>query len=43
LKARVWSVDFDLSRLPEVGMDGSDTRYLILLDESELKTLIAQD
>jgi len=43
LKARVRSVDFDLSRLPEVGMDGSDTRYLTLLDESELKTLIAQD
>lgn len=43
LKTRVKSVDFDLSRLPEVGMDGNDRRYLILLDEDELKTLVVQD
>jgi hypothetical protein len=43
LKTRVKSVDFDLSRLPEVGMDGNDRRYLILLDENELKALVVQD
>jgi len=43
LKTRIKSVDFDLSRLPEVGMDGNDRRYLILLDENELKALVVQD
>lgn len=43
LKTRVKSVDFDLSRLPEVGMDGNDRQYLILLDENEPKTLVVQD
>ena len=37
LNGRLSSVDFDLSRLPEVGMDGSSKRYLILLSEEELK------
>jgi hypothetical protein len=41
LKARIRSVDFDLGRLPEVGMDGSDRRYLTLLNEKELEACIA--
>lgn len=41
LKTRVRSVDFDLGRLPEVGMDGSDRRYLTLLNEKELEACIA--
>ena len=43
LKTRVRSVDFDLSRLPEVGMDGSDRRYLTLLNEKELEACIPLD
>lgn len=37
LNARLSSVDFDRSRLPEVGMDGSSKRYLILLSEDEVR------
>ena len=40
LNEKLSSVDFDLSRLPETGMDGSSKRYLILLSEGELKTCL---
>jgi hypothetical protein len=40
LKAKIKSVDFDLARLPEVGMDGSDKRYMTLLDRRELEACI---
>ena len=43
LKAKIKSVDFDLGRLPEVGMDGSDRRYLALLNEKELEACIPLD
>jgi hypothetical protein len=37
LKAKVRQVDYDLDRLPEVGMDGSDQRYLRLIGKEELE------
>jgi hypothetical protein len=37
LKAKVRQVDFDLGRLPEQGMEGSEKRYLILLNKEELE------
>jgi hypothetical protein len=40
LKAKIKGVDFDLGRLPEVGMDGSNKRYLTLLDARELGACI---
>ncbi len=40
LKARVRSVGFDLSCLPEVGMDGNDNRYLTLLGKAELEAAV---
>jgi len=40
LKARVRQVDYDLDRLPEVGMDGSDQRYLRLLAKEELEEAV---
>jgi hypothetical protein len=43
LKAKIESVDFDLGRLPEVGMDGSDKRYLTLLDKRELEESISSN
>lgn len=36
LKATVRKVDYDLGRLTELGMDGSDQRYLMLLSKEEL-------
>jgi len=38
LKATVRKVDYDLGRLTELGMDGSDQRYLVLLSKEELGT-----
>jgi hypothetical protein len=43
LKTKIESVDFDLGRLPEVGMDGSDKRYLTLLDKRELEECISSN
>jgi hypothetical protein len=40
LKARVSSVDFDLSSLPEVRVNGDGNRYLTLLSEEELETAV---
>lgn len=40
LRGKTRNVDFDLSRLPEVGMDGTDTRYLVLLGKEELETAV---
>lgn len=40
LKARVRSVEFDLSCLPEVGMDGSANRYLTLLSKEKLEAAV---
>lgn len=40
LKANVRQVDYNLDRLPEVGMDGSDQRYLRLLGKEELETAV---
>jgi hypothetical protein len=40
LKAKVRQVDYDLDRLPEVGMDGSDQRYLRLLGKEELEAAV---
>jgi hypothetical protein len=37
LKAKVRQVDFDMGRLPEQGMEGSEKRYLILLNKEELE------
>ena len=36
LKTTVRNVDYDLDRLTELGMDGSDQRYLMLLSKEEL-------
>jgi hypothetical protein len=36
LKATVRKVDYDLGRLTDLGMDGSDQRYLMLLSKEEL-------
>jgi len=36
LKAAVRKVDYDLGRLTERGMDGSDERYLMLLSQEQL-------
>jgi hypothetical protein len=36
LKATVRKVDYDLDRLTELGMDGSDQRYLMLLSKEQL-------
>ena len=43
LKAKTESVDFDLGRLPEVGMGGSERRYLTLLDTGELEDCISSN
>jgi hypothetical protein len=40
LKSKARTVDFDLARLPEAGMDGSEIRYLILLSKEELETAV---
>jgi hypothetical protein len=40
LKSKTRAVDFDLGELPEVGMDGSDRRYLILLSKDELENAV---
>jgi hypothetical protein len=40
LKAKARQVDFDLSRLPEIGMDGSEQRYSVLLDKEELQAAV---
>src|SRR5579885_1684112 len=36
IKATVRKVDYDLGRLTELGMDGSDLRYLMLIGKDEL-------
>jgi hypothetical protein len=43
LNDKLSSVGFDLSLLPETGMDGSTKRYLILLSQDELNTCLLQD
>jgi hypothetical protein len=43
LNDKLRSVGFDLSLLPETGMDGSNKRYLILLSRDELNTCLLQD
>jgi hypothetical protein len=40
LKGKARDVDFDLNGLREVGMDGTDTRYLVLLGKEELETAV---
>src|ERR1700692_2292497 len=40
LKATARSVDFDLTRLTERTMDGSDKRYLILLSKEEVESAV---
>lgn len=40
LKAKARQADFDLASLPEVGMDGSDKRYRILLGEEEIRDAV---
>lgn len=40
LKSKARAVDFNLGKLPEVGMDGSDKRYLILLSKEELESAV---
>ena len=40
LKAKARQVDFDLSRLPEIGMDGSEQRYSVLLSKKELEAAV---
>jgi len=37
LKAKVRQADYDLDRLPAVGVNGSDQRYLTLLTKEELE------
>jgi hypothetical protein len=43
LNDKLRSVGFDLSLLPETGMDGTNKRYLILLSRDELNTCLLQD
>lgn len=43
LNDKLSNVNFDLSLLPETGMDGSTKRYLILLNQDELNTCLLQD
>lgn len=40
LKSKARNVDFDLARLPEKTMDGTDKTYLTLIDKDELKAAI---
>lgn len=40
LKAKVRRVDFDLGRLPEIGMDGSQQRYSVMLSTEELEAAV---
>lgn len=40
LKATVRKVDYDLGRLTDLGMDGSDQRYLMLLSKEELANAV---
>jgi hypothetical protein len=40
LKAKVRQVDFDLGRLPQTEMEGSEKRYLILLSKEELEAAV---
>lgn len=40
LKMTVRKVDYDLGRLTELGMDGSDQRYLMLLSKEELANAV---
>jgi len=40
LKSKARAVDFDLTRLPEKGMDGSEARYLALLSKEELEAAV---
>jgi hypothetical protein len=40
LKSKARAVDFDLTRLPERTMDGSDKRYLILLSKEEVESAV---
>jgi hypothetical protein len=40
LKSKAREVDFDLTRLPERAMEGSDKRYLILLSKEEVESAV---
>jgi hypothetical protein len=40
LKSKARGVDFDLTRLRERAMDGSDKRYLILLSKEEVEAAV---
>lgn len=40
LKAKVRQVDYNLGRLPEMGMGGTDKRYLMLLSKDELESAV---
>ena len=40
LKAKAREVDFDLTLLPEVGMEGTEKRYLVLLGKEQLETAV---
>jgi hypothetical protein len=40
LKSKARAVDFDLTRLPERTMDGSDKRYLMLLSKEEVESAV---
>jgi hypothetical protein len=40
LKSKAREVDLDLGRLPELGMDGTQKRYLVLLGKEELESAV---
>jgi hypothetical protein len=43
LKEKIRSVNCDLDLLPDVGMDGSPERFLILLGDEELNAIVSPD
>jgi hypothetical protein len=40
LKAKVRQADYNVSLLPEIGMDGSDAKFAVLLTEAELEDAV---
>jgi hypothetical protein len=40
LEEKLEEKNFDLSRFPEIGMDGSDKRFRILINQPELAVLV---
>ncbi len=41
LEQKLQEKNFDLSRFPEIGMDGSDKRFRVLINEQELGALVS--